>query len=196
MQYQGIAQDSITGREYKMKTLEIKRIESKEDMLKWARAINNNPLSIAEKCDFQDAWARSNYKDLERFFMECNGDRKLVLCGVYNTMSYDEVERLLLHYAKTKGNEIVNKAYDSEMVEVNKMRSDVFKRESTLKDCLKSYWKRIASLRKDNASLRAQVERMSTVRQEMLATINMLNKQRDELKSKADKYDSIKSLLA
>jgi hypothetical protein len=59
--------------------LKIKHIASKEDLLAWARFINGGSYSLHDKCDLQDIYARSQRDDLDKFFIECEGDRKLVV---------------------------------------------------------------------------------------------------------------------
>lgn len=174
----------------------MKRIENQEDMLRWARAINSGLMREHDKCDYQDVWAHSDQKTLDDLFMACNGDRKLVLCSVYNTMSYDEVERLLLHYGKVKGTKLVNDAYAAEMVEVNKMRGDVYKRENALTASLKTYWKRITALKRDNSFLQSKCDRLQKDNNELTQMRREYRLEIIQLRERADKYDAIKSLLA
>ena len=172
----------------------MKTIESKEDMISWAKTINMG-VTIKQKCDLQDVWAHSNPDKLKTMFMELNGERRLVLSGVYNTMSYEAVEELLLHYAKTKGNKSVNDEIEREMTEINKMRSDIFKRENSLQDCLKGYWKRISDLRRSNDELkRRDTMRMETIAN-LQAQLRYARNEALEYKARADKYDRIKSAL-
>lgn len=79
--------------------LAFRKIETKEQMLEWAKEINFlNPI----KCDMQDIYAHSKREDLDRFFIELEGERKLVICSVNNVMAFEEVEHLLSVLAKHK----------------------------------------------------------------------------------------------
>lgn len=172
----------------------LKRIESKEDMLRWAKEVNNG-ITIKQKCDYQDIWARSNREDLNKFFIENNGDRALILCSIHNTMAYDEIETLLLHLAKVKAQKIIDKEIEYYSTDYLKKLGDITKRENSLKDCLKGYWKRIALLRKSNIELR----RRDTYRDQEISNykerIRKLQSEVYEYKEKADKYDTMKRLL-
>jgi hypothetical protein len=174
----------------------MKRIETAADMMKWAKAINNNPMSTKDKCDFQDIWAHSQRDTLNKLFMEVNGDRKLVLCGVYNTMSYDEVEILLLHYAQTKGRKIVDDAIEYEMNDVNKLRGELFKKENSLRDCIKGYWKRMRALRLENIELKRREAYRLIENDKYRDQLRELRREMSELREKAEKYDTIKRAIA
>jgi hypothetical protein len=82
----------------------MRTIKSKEDLVQWAREVNP---------DYQDYYMHSDLKAIDKWFIETNGDRKLILCSVFNTMSYDEVERLLLVWAKNKAQAIIDEEAES-----------------------------------------------------------------------------------
>ena len=182
-----------------MKTLDIgmKRIESKEDMLKWATAVNQGLWNMdTYRCDFQDIYAHSQQKDLEHFFCELNGNRPLVACSVNNVMGWDGLEQLVRALSAHKANKIINEEMDRWEKDFAIRTQNIQKRELSLKECLKGYWKRISALRRDNlhlhfhnANLQKTNDRLLQDRREALAKVQ-------ELREKANKYDSLKSLLS
>lgn len=179
------------GNKMKTKTMTISKIETKEDMINWANAVNSG-MTISEKCDYQDIFAHSNIETINTLFMEMNRERRLILSSVYNTMAYETVESLLLHYAKTKGNKIVNDTIEDQMNQVNQMRLDVYTRENRLKDCLKGYWKRIKDLRTSNEELK----RREASYLQQIDSLRTQLRHAGIYKVKSDKYDAIKGLLA
>lgn len=176
-------------------TLTIKKIETKEDMLAWANAINNHPMSISEKCDFQDIWARSDRKTLDRLFIESNGSRNIIVCSVHNTMSYEEVEHLLKTWAADKANKIINAEIETLTSDHMTKLNEVNRKENALNGCLKGYWKRIADLRKSNAELKRRNDAHLNEIDHLRGLLRMANENSRLYKEKADKYDTIKALL-
>ena len=85
----------------------MRTIKSTEELVQWAKEVNQG-LTTKQKPDYQDYYAHSAVKDIEKWFIETNGDRKLILCSVYNTMAYEEVERLMLAWAKHKAQAIID----------------------------------------------------------------------------------------
>lgn len=177
-------------------TIAIKKIETKEDMLMWATAINNNPMSISEKCDFQDIWARSDRKTLDRLFIESNGSRNIIICSVHNTMSYEEVERLLKTWATDKANKIINTELETLTSDHMTKLNEVNRRENAINSCLKGYWKRIADLRRSNSELKRRNDANLTEIDRLRGLLRTANENTRLYKEKADKYDTIKTLLA
>jgi len=173
----------------------MKRIESKEDMVKWAREVNSG-LTQKAKCDYQDIWAHSSRVDIDRFFIEANGDRKIIVCSVYNTMAYEEVEHLLTVLAKHKANKII----DKEIEEYNKVydtRSyELLVREKAFSDCRKSYWKRIKSLRVKSEHLTTRTSWLESEVEEKREVIRRLQGEVLQHKTKARKFDELQSLLS
>lgn len=79
----------------------MKTITTKEDLLQWAKEVNFG-VSLPRKCDLQDVYAHSKQSDIDRLLIECEADRKLIICSVYNCMAFGEVERLLNVLARHK----------------------------------------------------------------------------------------------
>jgi septal ring factor EnvC (AmiA/AmiB activator) len=174
----------------------LKKIETKEELLTWAKFINNNPVIIKQKCDLQDIWAHSNQQTLNDLFMDGSSEtRKLVLFGVYKTMSYDEVERLLLYFAKARGMEIVNREITAQQKELDESRTALWKREQIFKECKKSYFKRMRDLKAENERLKrnstTHTAAVENYRERLRAQQNELN----ECRTKAAKYDTLKQAL-
>lgn len=123
----------------------MKRIETKEDMLQWAREANSG-VTIQRKCDLQDVYAHSAVADLDAAFIAAEGERKLIICAVNNTMAFEEVERLLVVLAKHKAAAEREALY----AEVDAYTAEVTKREVHL-----------ANLENTIAAQREDMQRMS-----------------------------------
>lgn len=175
--------------------LGINKIENIEQLIAWAGFINRGFLTPGNKCELQDIYAHSGYNELAEMFMECK-DRKLVLCSVYNTMGYDEVERLLKYFAKQKGEEIVNREMEARLESLNKREIELLQKEQTFKDCRKSYWKRINKLQtKLDKTLKDNKEGERIITNLTHDNIDLRRKLK-EYQEKAEKFDTIKNSLA
>lgn len=164
--------------------------ESKDDMIKWAREINFG-VSVNRKCDMQDEYAHTTHEDINRFFIEAEGDRKLVLCGVYNCMAFDEVERLLSVLARHK----VSKQMKLEYAELDKRESALAARERAQQDSRKPYYKKLAELNKT-------IEGLRRVNADLTNGFSRIKEERNAAKLdalqyeiEAEKYRKIKELL-
>lgn len=168
----------------------MKRIESVTDFIQWAKEVNAG-ITEKRKCDMQDIYAHSSRNELDRFFIESEGDRKLIICSVNNVMAFDEVEHLLNQLARHK----CNRQMEQEYKELDRREGALAARERAQQDSRKPYHKKLASLQKTitdlqqkNAELIARSERMRTERN--AAQIDALN-----YEIKAQKYDAIKEAL-
>ncbi len=175
--------------------MEAKRITTKEEMVQWAREVNNG-LSTKQKCDYQDIWARSERDTLDKLFIESNGERNLIVCSVHNTMAYDEIEHLLKTWAVYQANKVVEKEMEACNNEWNKRQEVVTAQENALYDAKKSYWKRIIKLRRAMSNLVARNSYLQTDLDNCRKVNARLCRENGELKDKASRYDGIKSLLA
>lgn len=172
----------------------MKQINTVEDLIRWATIVNQG-LTIQKKCDMQDVYAHSGYNELLEMFMQCN-NRKLVLCSVYNTMGYDEVERLLKHFAKQKGMEVADKEINERLNNISKREVELFQKEQTFKECHKSYWKRMKQLKDRNQLLENHNIKLMQKEEKARKQIQELNLELKTFKEKAEKYDTLKQLLS
>lgn len=167
-----------------------KRIETKEDLLTWAKTINHG-IAQKAKCDFQDVYARSQEADLNKFFLECVGDRALILCSVYNTMAYDEVERLLKVLVDHK----LHMQMAIEYAELDKRETDLFTRERAFNDSKKAYHKRLEDLRKANESLEYTLARMKSREVSHAEQSRRIQEENQKYQEKSGLYDTIRLCL-
>ena len=123
----------------------MKRIESKEDLIKWARAVNQG-LTIKQKCDFQDIYAHSKEADLKEFFIEAKGERSLIVCSINNVMAYETVEKMLLYLARHKAETIINKELEEHDERYRKRFVELEKREAIFEEGKRAIYKRIREL--------------------------------------------------
>jgi len=174
----------------------LKRIESVEDMVKWATDINNGVGTLEKtRCDYQDTWAHSTKEDLERFYLEANGKRNLITCSVNNVMGYDAVEALLLCWATSKANKII----DTELQEMNetydKRSGELREKETAFAECRKGYWKRIATMQRtiDNQNAKAgyRERELKECRERNKVLIGYAHQAQD----KAEQLDKLKAIL-
>jgi hypothetical protein len=176
-------------------SIAIKKIETKEDMILWANAINSHPVSIAEKCDFQDIWGHSDRKTIDRLFIEANGSRSLIICSVQNVMAYEEVEHLLKTWATDKANKIINAELETLTADHIKKYNEVVRQENTLNEGKRAIYRKISSLKDLHERLTRQnadlLKRIAEYRQETRAA----KQQCLEYEEKAAKYDAIKQAL-
>ena len=160
------------------------RIETIEDLMEWAKEINSG-VTVARKCDLQDVYAHSKQSDIDRLFLDDGTDRRLVLCSVYNTMAYGEVERLL----KVRGKSLLNKMIREEQDSLDRQYSELSSRESTFESAKKHIYKRIADLNTEKANLQKQNSRFRELYHKEQKRANLNEKD-------AKRYQQIKSLLA
>jgi uncharacterized protein YoxC len=172
--------------------LKIKHIASKEDLLAWARFINGGCYSLHDKCDLQDIYARSQRDDLDKFFIECEGDRKLVICSVNNVMAFDEVEHLLSVLAKSK----TLAQWELDNIEWEKREAEVVRKERILDDAVRNNDAVVQNLVNANAQLKEEVAHLNESLRERGEEMYHLRQRQAEDTQKARKYDALKDLLA
>jgi hypothetical protein len=161
----------------------MRTIGTEQDFLRWAQEINSG-VTIARKCDMQDIYAHTPQNTITSLFLASN-DRKLLLCSIYNTMAYDEVERLLKELARQKTNELLREEQD----DLDTHYALIQTREVALIEAKRAIYRKISDLEKAN---RRQAERIEKLE------INLLSaKERNKrLEASARKFDLIKKVLA
>jgi hypothetical protein len=135
----------------------MRTIKSKEDLVQWAREVNP---------DYQDYYMHSDLKAIDKWFIETNGDRKLILCSVFNTMSYDEVERLLLVWAKNKAQAIIDEEAESLNADYIAKCKALHDREIAILDRERAVYdleKHVATLEHEVLTLRAEYARLNNI---------------------------------
>ena len=174
----------------------MKMIVDKANMIEWAQSCNR-PMTTNEVCKAQDIYGRSQYNVINDLFVQLNNDeRALVLVAVRNTMSHDELERLIVHYAKARASQIVSKEmeyYNNELIKKEKALSD---RQDAFKASMKFYWRKVTDLK----NWISHIERKNDSLQAALANERQENfRLREEMmrcKADATALQTIKSLLA
>jgi len=99
------------------------KIENLEQFVTWAKEVNMG-TTTARKCELQDIIARSNFENLKKLFCEAKYERDLILCSIYNTMSYQFVEDMLKALAKHMAQEIIEKE-EYRYMELNKQKIEI-----------------------------------------------------------------------
>lgn len=173
----------------------LKEIKTKEDMILWAKIINESPLSTAARCDFQDIWGHSNADLLKKLFIECEADRALIVCSLHNIMSYDTVQEMLFHLARTKAQKIVDEEIEHYNNELTKKEKDLAERKASFTNCLKGYWKRIKDLRNEVARVNEDKERAYDIGIQLRRENADLRKEMQQYKKDAENFRTIKGLL-
>jgi len=179
-----------------MKILDgMKQIETKEDMIKWATAINNGPVSITDKCDYQDVWAHSSRNLLDRLFIEASGSRNLIICSVHNTMAYEEVEHLLKTWATYQANKVIDRELELYLADHMKRETELHRKEQAFDEGKRTIYRRIKKL-KQRTDRALEINAQLTKRIEQYRNdTNAANRHANEYEQKACKYDTIKAAL-
>lgn len=174
------------------------RIETKQDMIQWATEINNGlgTMDMATKCNYQDVWGHSEYNTVKNLFCSLNGERALIAQSIFNVMGYDALEDMVRNLAKSKAQQIIDDEMNYYNKEYEARDKALSSREAALKDSLKTYWKRITSLKETIAALKTKNDALIQ-RNEELHKVNASHHAKiAENQFKADSYDTIKRLLA
>jgi hypothetical protein len=180
----------------------VRTIQSKEDLVQWAKEVNNG-LSIKQKPDYQDYYAHSTRADINKFFIEANGERALIVCSVHNCMAYEEVERLLTVLANHKARKVINEEIEyyanqgaARLNALNKDR-EIFEAEKrSFKESMKPYHKRLAALRKRNEFLEARHHDACNAVQEGESEISKLRRLLKVGEEKMRKFENARAALA
>jgi hypothetical protein len=170
--------------------MNLNSIQSKDDLVQWAKEVNFG-ISTEQKCRYQDIYAHSNKDDIEKFFIETVSDRALILCSVYNTMSYDTVEQLLKHLAWHKMSEQMKIEYE----ELDKKVSTLAAKERAFQESMKPFHKRMSELRKRNEFLEHAFSDIKAREAYLVEDSRALKREVKDLEAKAFRYDTIRELL-
>lgn len=123
----------------------MKAISNSKDLIEWAREINFG-VDLHRKCDLQDIYAHTKQTNIDKFFIESELDRRLVICSISNAMSFDEVERLLSVLARYKCEKILQ----NEEKRLADSYSDISRRETMLEKNKRSIARKISEYRKES----------------------------------------------
>ncbi len=173
----------------------MKRIESKEDMIKWANNVNSvcKPKQIS---DLQDIFARSAIKDLKKFFinMEQN-EKELLVFSISKAMG----SSLLFEFIKDYSNYKAQQFIESESKDNDERWASIVKKEMDFETDKKKYQITIANSKRQIESMEKNNDRMSNTITSQYNRIIDLEKESEELSEENTKlmaFEShIKSLL-
>jgi hypothetical protein len=84
----------------------MKRIENIADFLNWSHEANLC-LDSHMKCDLQDTFARSDIKILKRLFIDNITEKRILLFGIYKTMSDETFFDFVNAYARHEANRVI-----------------------------------------------------------------------------------------
>ena len=174
----------------------MKMIVDKADMIEWAQSCNR-PMTTNEVCKAQDIYGHSHYNVINDLFVQLNNDeRALVLVAVRNTMSHDELERLIVHYAKARASQIVSKEMEYYNNELLKKEKDLADRQYAFRTSMKSYWRKITDLKATIRRLENKTNRLEHESAEWRAMAMGRKEENKRLEEKASAYLKIKELLS
>ncbi len=171
--------------------MSMKRIETMEDLLKWSREINYNPMNN-KICDYQDVYVHSQVETIDRLFIESLGNRSLIIRSVINCMSFDEAERLLKVLAHHKVSEQMKIEYE----EFYKLENNLIAREKTFQESKKPIFKRINSLRLQIKHLQDRNDYLTTSLLNKDNRAHESEKRARQYQNKAKRYEIIVSMLS
>ncbi len=170
------------------------RIETLREFKEWAKEVNMG-VTTKRKCELQDVIGRSSMEKLKELFVAANGSRDLILCSLYNTMSYQVVEEMLHYLANHKAREIIEKEEDRLNSTWNERFGKFNKTEHAFNESRKAIFKKIRQMRErllrlesKNNSLQDRIEQLEKEKREMTETICRLSEN-------SAKYETIKKLL-
>jgi len=174
--------------------MDIRKIESPREFKEWAEEVNMG-VTLKRKCELQDVIGRSSMEKLKELFVAANGSRDLILCSLYNTMSYQVVEEMLHHLANHKAREIIAKEEDRLNSTWNERFGKFNKTEHAFNESRKAIFKKIRQMRErlsqlenKNNNLNNKVKQLEKEKWQMTETIRRLSEN-------SAKYETIKKLL-
>jgi hypothetical protein len=174
----------------------MKMIVDKADMIEWAKGCNK-PMTTDEVCKAQDVYGLSYYNVITDLFTQLNNEeRALVLVAVRNTMHHEEMERLIVHYAKVKAQQIVNEEMEYYNNELLKKEKDLADRQYAFRTSMKSYWRKITDLKATIRRLENKTNRLEHESAEWRAMAMGRKEENKRLEEKASAYLKIKELLS
>jgi predicted RNase H-like nuclease (RuvC/YqgF family) len=162
----------------------MKTIQSVKDLIEWAEEINRG-VSISRKCDMQDIYAHSQQLAIDKYFIAAEGQRRLIICSVNNTMAFEEVERLLKVLAKHHVNSLLNQEQDDLDAAWRKLAEE----KNAFENAKKQIYRKITWL---NETINGLAKTVDFCKKERIELSNKLA----EFKEKAKKFDALKKILA
>ncbi len=180
-------------------------IDNAATFLNWAKRVQSDLAGRTRpKCDYQDDYARTPQATIDQAFNDATPDeRRTILCAVYNTMDYNEVERLLLVRAKAVRHQELTAAYaeldkmqNHRTAELDRREAAIADREQTFKSMMKPYHRRLADQRRTINRLQAQLTEQTNRADAIRLQREHYKHTALEYEIKAAKYDAIREALA
>lgn len=171
--------------------MSLRTITNSAEFMAWAREVNQGLHTPAKIADWQDVYAHSKRGVLDSLINNSDVDLRLIMCSIYNTMGYDEVEHMLQVRAAFKVQVQINKEYEEldrktakAEEDLNRQRLELLQREDRLKNAVKSINKRVEKWRKvyDRALFH-------------IKALEETNESQKQAVQDAKKYRKIKALL-
>jgi hypothetical protein len=173
----------------------LKRIETLDDLMKWS-ADCNQALTTQEIVTLQDVYGHSEYKTIKELFTKKDSfDRGMVAFAINKVMGWDALKEMINHMVRVQAQSVIDEEIDYYNKEYATRDKALTGRESSLKDSLKTYWKRITSLKKTIASLKTKNEALIQENNRLHEYNVSLLTRVAENQFKADSFDTIKRLL-
>jgi len=162
----------------------MEKINSLKELLAWATEINQG-VTVSRKCDLQDIYARTAQKDINKFFIQSEIDRKLVICSVRNCITFDEVERLLTVLAQHKLEDILQ----TEEKRLADGWIKIHRKQVALQEAKKPMYKKLKKCKEEIEDYKGRTLHFRTLYQQEATKYQ-------QAKEDAKKYRAIKGLLA
>ena len=144
--------------------------------------------------EYQDIIGHSTASEIWDFETELDqAGRKTFVWVNFLTLSQDTALDI---FKGTVAARWLNKQADILEDDYNEKLTEVYNREQTLKECKKAIYKRIGKLEAENARLRNTLELKEKDRSRMFERVCLLSKDLVNYRGKAEKYETIKGLLA
>lgn len=126
----------------------MKKIETSNDMVMWAKSVNLQDLRKVS--DLQDVFARSPMADLKQFFMDLSqNDKELVVFSISKCMGSSALMEFIRVYAGHKAQIYLFKAGH----ELDTREAEIFKRERALESEKIQLQTTLDNLRQQNSDL-------------------------------------------
>ena len=179
-------------------------IDNTATLLNWAKTVQNDLFKWTRpRCDYQDDYARTSHETIDTAFNDANNDeRKLILCAIYNTMDYNEVERLLLVRAKAvrqAERAELYREYDKEeaarTADLDRREAAIANRERTFKESMKPYHRRLTIERHRADQAFRQLDAVCKEKEAYRQENDKIHENTRQLIDKAARYDAIRAAL-
>ena len=152
----------------------------------------NNGLDLV--LEYQDIIGHSNSAEIRDFEADLDQKgRKNFIWVNFLTLSQDTALDI---FKSTVAARWLNKQADILEDDYNEKLTEVYNREQTLKECKKAIYKRIDKLEEENARLKSRLEFSDTMKEKAWENNKTLVRSVSIYKDKAQKFDSMKALLA